>query len=246
MEDAVRRHLGAITPPVAAQIIRDRTNSIAVNDATVANLFVLNAAVIQPATKTLWHSTTMQPEAPFGEMLPFSVGADVSTPPPLAADPRLATPEMEREHAVVALARRAVRAFDAGDFATAGGIWDALAARAQPILHPDRLAWARAAVRWKGGDLDGADRLLAEVDLERAPFEIAACTQVGRAVIADQRGRREDAVAHYRHARDYLGTHPEYTDDQTEHLRTIVARGLEAPLAIDAVGPLPDLQYVPE
>ena len=44
-----------------------------INDSTVANLRVLNAVVVDPAARTIWHSTTMQPLAPFGEMVPLTV-----------------------------------------------------------------------------------------------------------------------------------------------------------------------------
>jgi hypothetical protein len=83
MEAVVRPHLGSITPEIAAQIPRDRSNSRYVNDSTVANLFVLNAAVIHPASKTLWQSTTMQLQAPFGETVLFSVAPGVTLPDPL-------------------------------------------------------------------------------------------------------------------------------------------------------------------
>jgi hypothetical protein len=245
MEAAVRPHLGAITPAVAAQILRDRSNSNYVNDNTVANLSVLNAAVLQPGTKTLWHSTTMQPQAPFGEMVPFSVAADVSAVPPLPAAPGLGGAAMQREAAVVAEARWAVRAYQAGDVAGAGAVWDGIAARQEPLLHPDRLAYARALVRLRQGKLDEADALLATVDAARAPFEVRATALALRAAIAAHRGRRDRATEYAAQARVYLDAHPEYTDGYTQALREAVGSGAVQPLTDKVLLDLPDLQRVP-
>ena len=246
MEAAVRPHVGRLTPTLAAEIIRDRSNSRWVNDPTVANLYVLNAAVIHPATKTLWHATSMQPEAPFGELVPFSAAPDLPPAAPIARDPRFGTPEIQREIAVVEEARWAVRRYADGDFSSAGAVWDNFAARGEPLLHPDRLAYVRGVVRWKEGKLDAADRLFATLDTNRAPFEVRASGAVGRAVIADQQGRRDDAIVWYRVAQSYLDGSPQYTDDYTQTLRRIAAAGLQEPQTADALADAPDLQYVPQ
>jgi hypothetical protein len=245
MEAAVRKHLGRITPAIAAAILRDRSSSRYVNDATVANPYVLNSAVIHPASKTLWHATSLQPEAPFGAMLPFSVGADVSTTPTIPADPRFNMPRMDAEEAVLREARRAVRSYADDDVAAAGAIWDALAADGDGVLHPDRLAYARGLVRWKQQRLDAADALFATLDSGRAPFEIRASGLVARAVIADQRDRRAEALAFYKRAGEYLSAYPQFTDGNTQGLRAIVARGMIAPQALQNLPTPPDLQYVP-
>ncbi len=245
MEAAVRPHLGSITPAVAARIIRDRANSAYANDATVANLTVLNSAVLHPASKTLWHSTTMQPFAPFGEMVPFSVAADVSTTPALPADPRLGMPETTHEAWVIDDARRAVGWYQDGEYVAAGIIWDGLAERGESVLHPDRLAYARAVVRLRQGQLEQADALLATVDTERAPFDVRARGYAYRGWIADQRGHRDQAVGFYQRARAYLDAHAEFTDGLTEQVRDLLAAGLSAPLTDAALTGIPDLQYVP-
>jgi hypothetical protein len=245
MEAAVQKHLGAITPTVAADIVRDRSSSRFVNDATVANLYVLNAAVIQPATKTLWHATSMQPEAPFGTMLPFSVGADVSATAPLPADARFGTAAMDTEQSVVRDARRAVRLYAAGDRAGAGAVWDGLVTTGDGILHPDRLAYARAIVRLEANRLHEADALFATLDSNRAPFEVRAAGLVGRAVIADQEGHRSDALTFYKTAGEYLNGYPQYTDAHTQQLRAVVTAGLATPQRLEALPDPPDLQYVP-
>jgi len=246
MEAAVRPHLGAITPAVAAQILRDRSNSPYVNDSTVANLAVLNSAVLHPASKTLWHSTSMQPLAPFGEMVPFSVGADVSGVPSLPADPRLGTPETEREVAEVREARRALHLWLDGDMTGASAIWDALAQGGEPLLHPDRLAYVRGMARLAQGQLDDADALLATVDETRAPVAVRAASQILRGIAADRRARRDEAVSFYRRALNTLDSHPEYTDNQTRAFRVLITAGLAAPQIKGPLAPMPDLQQVPE
>jgi hypothetical protein len=246
MEAAVRPHLGSITPDIAAQILRDRSNSPYVNDSTVANLSVLNAAVIQPAAKTLWHSTTMQPEAPFGEMVPFSVAAGVPLTHTLPADPRLGTAAMQHEAAVVQQMRQAARAFNAGKFVEAQRIWDDLARRGESILNPARLAYGRAAARIQRNQLTGADALLATIDPEHAPFDVALASAVDRGVIADRLGRRADAIGLYRQAAAYADAHPEYTDRFVAEMRAVITAGLSHPLDRGPFPETPALQAVPE
>jgi hypothetical protein len=246
MEAAVRPHLGSITPEIAAQILRDRSNSPYVNDSTVANLFVLNAAVIQPASKTLWHSTTMQPEAPFGEMVPFSVAAGVPLTHTLPADPRLGTPAMRHEVAVVKQMRRATRAFNAGKFAEAQRIWDDLAQRGESILNPARLAYGRAAARIRRDQLAEADALLATIDPKHAPFDVGLASAAYRGVIADRLGRRADAIGLYRQAVAYADTHAEYTDRLVAQIRALITAGLSHPLDSGPFPETPALQRVPE
>jgi hypothetical protein len=245
IEAAVQRRLGSITPLVAADIMRDRSNSAYVNEPVVANVNVLNAAVVQPRSRTLWHSTTMQPLAPFGEMVPFTVAADASSTPSLPADPRLGTPR-EHERQVVEEVRRAVRLFDEGQTADAGAVWDHLADAGESLLEPHRLAWARARVRWTMGKLPEADALLVDAARDGAPFEVRAHALVAQALIADREGRRADAVGLYREARAYLDAHPEYSDKfVVVPLAERIAAGIERPQTEGEFPRLGDLQYVP-
>ncbi len=246
MEAAARPNLGKITPQVAAEILRDRSNSPYVNESQVANTGVLNSTVVHPASRTLWHSTAKQPQAPFGEMLPFS---PVSTPPtaaPIPADPRFDSEEMRREAAVIADVRHAVRLFDEGQLAGAGAIWDRLAEEGERILQPHRITWARARahlalLRW-----DDADSLLASLDTDEAPFEIRAHALVARAWVADRTGRRNDALCLYRQAQAYLDAFPRYNHQFTiAPMRKWIADGIAGPLAAGRLPLLPHLQGVP-
>jgi hypothetical protein len=244
MEAAVRPHLGTLTPESATHVLRDRSNSRWVNDPTVANLFVLNAAVLHPASKTLWHATSMQPEGPFGSFLPFSVAPSAIGAQPLPPDPRFGTAEMDEEVAVISEARRAVRLYGDGDYRTAGEIWDTLATSNQHFLQPDRLAYARGVVRWLEGNSDSADRLFATLDSGRAPFEVRASGLLARAMIADQQGRRDQAKMFYRLSIEYIDGSPQYTDTHTEQLRSTATAGLTQ-ASMKAPAQIPDLQYVP-
>jgi hypothetical protein len=250
MEAAVRRHLGAITPDVAAGILRDRANSAFMNDSTVANLRVLNAVVVDPAARVMWHSTMPQPLAPFGEMVPLVVE---DAPPgshafaALPADPRLGGAALRREVEVVAAMRQAARLFTIGRVGDAGAIYDRLAAEGTSPLEPRRLAWARARVRWSTGRLAEAEALLAAADVDAAPFEVRAHAMVARAMVADRQGRRTQALDHYRAAAALLDAHPEYdAPSVVTPLRTWIRAGLAAPRAAARFPAMPDLQCIPQ
>lgn len=248
MEAAVRAHLGSIDPEAAAAILRDRSNTPYFNDATVANLRVLNAAVVDPRARRMWHSTAQQPLAPFGEMIPFDVeGEGVATDAPaIPADPRLDGPVLRRQVEIVAAMRQASRIFAGGRVGDAGALWDRLADDPASGLEPHRLAWARARVRWSTGRLAAAEDLLAHADVDDAPFEVRAHARVARALVADRRGRRAEAVDRYRAADAYLAAHPAYDARLVvAPLHRLIAAGLAAP-ATGSIPALPDLQCVPQ
>ena len=248
MEAAVRPHLGAIDPPTAAGILRDRANTPYMNDATVANLRVLNAVVVDPRARRLWHGTAQQPLAPFGAMVALDVDGEgvAAGVPPIPADPRLDGPVLRHQVAVVAAMRQASRLFAGGRVGDAGALWDRLAADPASGLEPHRLAWARARVRWSIGRLAEADDLLAVADVDAAPFEVRAHAGVARALVADRRGRRAEALAHYRAADAYLAAHSRYDAKLlVAPLHRLIDGGLRAPGA-GRMPALPDLQCIPQ
>ncbi len=244
MEVAVSARLGTITPEVASVILRDRSNSKYINESVVANASVFHSVIIHPASRTLWHSTVRQPQAPFGEMTPFALG-DNGAPPPLPADPRLGTPAMEQEKAVIAEARRAMRLFDEGAVEDALAIWDGFLDSREALLEPHRLAWARARARWTLGRLEEADAILAELDAESVPFDVRANALAVRALVLDRLDRREEALAIYRRAQAYLEDHVEYNDGLIAPLRGRIAAGLKAPQDGGPVPGTPSLQILP-
>jgi hypothetical protein len=233
MEEAVRAHLGRLDPTLAAAILRARGAGRWPNASHVANLYVLNAAVVHPASRTLWHATSMQPHAPFGAYLPFSprpVRDPEYGPPPIPADPWLASADRAREAEAIAAARAAIADFEAGRFAAAADGFARLAAAEPPVLDPVRLAWGQGLARWRAGDLAGAFAALAPIEAGLDRTDVAAHGLVARAQLADRLGRREDALRLYRAADAHLGAHPEFAEFLAP-LRPAVAAGLAAPAA---------------
>ncbi len=185
----------------------------------------------------------MKPLAPFGEMVPFSVATDVSTTPSLPADPRLGTPEMKHQAAVLSDLRRAVRLFNEGKIEESDAIWNHFAEDNEPLLQPHRLTWARARVRWTLGQLKEADTLLAGLDTDAAPFDVRAHAFIARALIADRIASRDAAIGLYRQAQAYLDAHPDYYDQITViPLRARIAAGLKATHPKGPMPATPDLQ----
>ena len=210
IETAVQRHLGGIGPETAAQILRDRSNSPYANDSTVANLRVLNSVVAQPGAGTVWHSTTVQPHAPFGEMVPFSIEAVRERPASLAADTRLGEGGLERERELVGHMRAAAALFDAGRVEEACAIWDRIAVASESSVEPYRLLWARGRARWTLRRWGEAESLLAQLDEEGAPVEVRAYGLVALGMVRDRMGKREEALAAYGRAETYLREHGEH------------------------------------
>jgi tetratricopeptide (TPR) repeat protein len=243
MESAVRPHLGQLTPETGARILRDRANSRYANAATVGNLAVLNPTVVHPASGVLWHSTTMQPHAPFGEFLPFSPSGEAPDAPVLPADPGFAAGRFREEAEQVNEARRAAELADAGFFPEATGLLDRLARLPDGRLDPARLAWARARGRWSQGQLDVAYEILGELEDLDAPFDVRAHGLTMRAILADRLGRRDDALRLYEMARSHLAKRPEFNVFADLHER--IALGLEAPQTEGALPETTDLMRIP-
>lgn len=246
MEAAARPHLGKITPEIAAGILRDRSNSPYINDSLVANTGALNSTVVHAASRTMWHSISQQPQAPFGEMLPFTPGDEAPSAASIPADPRFGGEEMEREASVLAGLRRAVRLCDEGDPAGSGAILDGIAKQNDPLLHPLRLTWARARIRLLLQRWEEAEKLLAPLDADETRFDILAPAIIARGWVCDNTGRRSDAVAHYRRALAYLDAHPQYKHQFTiAPMRGWIATGLKAPQTSGELPETPHLLGVP-
>jgi hypothetical protein len=226
MEAAVSRQLGALTPEGASRILRDRTGHAYPNSNSVGNLYVLNAAVVEPARGVLWHSTTMQPHAPFGAYRAFSPSSDVSGLPELPAAPVPA-----REAAAIAEARRAIQLQRGGRPADARPLWDALAAQSPPALDPARVALARGWNLADLGELAAADAALAAADVDAAALEVRLNARVARGLVADRDGRRADADAHFQSTVTEIDAHPEYTC--FARLRALAEAGTREPQSGD-------------
>jgi hypothetical protein len=225
MERAVERHLGALTPELAARVVRDRSGHPHANDNSVGNPAVLNAVVIHPARRVLWHSTTMQPLAAFGAYAPFSPSGEASDAPLLPPDPALANGAFAREAEVMGRARQALQSVLAGDLdAARAGFEEVLG---DPVLDPARTALAVAWTRHARGDLQGAFDVLAPAVEGGAAFDARAYGLVQRALLADALGRRDEALALYARAREHLDARPEF--NVFGALRERIAAGLAEP-----------------
>ncbi len=210
MERAVARHLPGLTPEAAVEILRDRSMHRWPNASNVANLAVLNAVVVQPASRTLWHSTAMQPFAPFGEFVGFTLAKGSTAPPSLPASPWLGSPAMERERAAVEQARSALHALFERRPADAQRTFAALLAETPPVLDDRRLALGEAYARFEQTDFAGAAAAVAPATAAGAPIDVQIYGLSLRALCADRLGRRADAVALHRAALALIQAHPEW------------------------------------
>jgi len=227
MEEAVKRHLGKITPEVATEILRDRVGDTPfANAASVANTHVLNPAVVHPASLTLWHSTTMQPHAPFGEFVPFTFDPDAD-PPTLPASEAFLSGEFDKEIEEINAARRAVELHRDGKYQEASEAWDALLVAGPSTLDTRRLALAVALTRENSGDNEAAYSALETATEEVSAFDVRGIAFISRGILADRLGRREDAVANFEAALEHFASRPEFT--AFAPMRGIAKSGLENP-----------------
>lgn len=210
IERAVASRAGHLTPESAADVLRDRETHPWPNASNVANLAVLNAAIVHPASRTLWHSTTMQPEAPFGEYVGFTLADGAADPRTIPASPVLESEAMARERSSVATARRALHALAEKRPADARPLLDALLAETPPVLDPARLALAAAVARFAQGDAAGAAQALAPATATGAPVDVRIYGLSLRALCADRMGQRAEAAAGHRETLALIDAHPEW------------------------------------
>lgn len=229
IEAAVAQRLGRLSPETAAEILRDRSTHPWPNASNVANLSVLNAAIVHPATRTLWHSTTMQPLAPFGAYVGFSLAKDAPAPPSVAASPLLASDEMARERATVERARRAFHALADERFDEAQAGFDALIAETPPVLDRSRLAIGAGWARFGRGDCDGVPAALAPALAPDAPVDVRIYATSLAALCADRSGRRDEAVRLHRETLATIQSHPEW--NVFEDVAALAQAGIEASVA---------------
>lgn len=228
MEAAVGKQVGRLTPEVAAEILRDRSTHPWPNASNVANLTVLNAAIVHPASRTLWHSTTMQPEAPFGEYVGFTLGKG-SAPPSIPASALLTGDAMARERIAVAMGREALHALAEKRPADALKGLETLLAAKPPVLDPARLALGLALARFQEGDVAGAAQALLPVTAADAPIDVQIYGLSLRALCADRLGHRDEAVALYRETLTLIEAHPEW--NQFEKVAAWAREGTQHSLA---------------
>jgi tetratricopeptide (TPR) repeat protein len=195
----------------------------------VANLFVLNAAIVEPARRILWHSDRIQPFAPFGSYIPIAIGDDAELPAPIPASPRLATDTHAREAAAIDRVRAARNARHvAGDLERSLALWELAAADPGP-LDPANLAIDHADSLLEAGRHEQAAALLKRAVGDDAGWDDRIHAALLLGVCADAAGERERAVARYTAAIALIEARPEFT--AYAKLRAIAERGRTAPLA---------------
>jgi hypothetical protein len=210
MEAAVARHLGRLTPEAAAEIVRDRSSHAWPNASTVGNLSVLNAAIVHPASRTLWHSNAMQPFAPFGEYVAFSLAADAPAPPNVAASAFLASDAAAREREAIATARAAMHALVEKRWSDAQQGFDALLRATPPVLDPARLAIGAGWARFGAGDCAAVSAALAPARAADTHVEMRIYATSLAALCADRLGDRERASNLHRETLAMIDAHPEW------------------------------------
>jgi hypothetical protein len=230
MERAVESRLGRLDALQAAEILRDRSGHPFANASVVGNLFVLNAAVVEPARGILWHSDAMQPYAPFGQYVPITIGDASEHPAPIPASPYLETEKYRREAAAVARVRAALAAHLMDDDAeTANELWELIFTDPPGDLDLSRisLGWAYSLVA-AGRFAEAASVLDTHVD-KASSREARIRAAMLKGACADGRGRREEAAAYYGVAAALMGEVPDLTVYVAP--RSLAERGMRRALA---------------
>jgi len=198
MERAVEPHLGRIDVARAARILRDRSGHEFPNASVVGNFFVLNAAIVEPARRTLWHSDVRQPYAPFGRYVPITIGDAADPGSPVPASSFLQTEAYRQEAAAVSRVRAAEDAHDIDrDVARANELWAEFFAEPTSSLDlsPISIGWAFSLVAEER--FDEAISVLDRHVGEGASREVRVVAALLKGTCADGLGLRDEAAASY-------------------------------------------------
>jgi hypothetical protein len=200
----------------------------------VGNLFVLNAAIVEPAKGLLWHSDGMQPYAPFGRYIPIAIADVPVTEIPVPASSFLGTAAHRREAAAVARVRAAQNAhYIDEDVARANDLWEELFADPPDNLDLSTISIGRAFSLVAADRFDAAISVLdAHVD-GSASRETRVFAALLKAVCEDGLGHRDDAAAHYGRAAALMAEVPEFSF--YDAMRALAATGRRRALAPEEV-----------
>jgi len=230
MEAAFAPHAGRLDARRAAEILRNREGHAHPNASIVGNLFVLNAAIVEPARRVLWHSDLIQPYAPFGRYVPIAIdghGADLE---PIAASAFLETDAYRDEAREIARVRAAWNAhLVSGDPARASALWAEVFADPPRHLDASVLALGYAYGLLAAERFEDCLSVLARHVGSDATREASVSSALLRGACEDGRGRRDDAVASYARATALMDEVP----DQTSYhgMRRLASTGRERPLS---------------
>jgi hypothetical protein len=224
MEAAFAPHEGRLDAARGAEILRNREGHAFPNASVVGNLFALNAAVLEPARRVLWHSDRIEPYAPFGSYVPIAIDGHGAGLRPVPASPFLETEAYRAEAQAIAAVRAALNAqLVAGDLQLANRRWAEIFADPPRQLDVSLLAlgWAYSLLK---------EERFAEcataLDTHVAPSasrEARTNAALLRGACADGQGERERAAASYARAAALMDEVPDYTS--YDFMRGVAAAG---------------------
>jgi hypothetical protein len=224
MEAAFAPHQGRLDPARGAEILRNREGHAFPNASVVGNLFALNAAVLEPARRVLWHSDLIEPYAPFGSYVPIAIDGHGEGLQPLPDSAFLKTEAYRAEAQAIAAVRAAVNAqLVAGDLQRANQLWAEIFAD-----PPQQLDVSLLALGWAYSLLQ--EERFAEcatvLDSHVAPAasrEARVSAALLRGACADGLGERDRAIASYDQANALMEEVPDYSS--YNFMRTLAATG---------------------
>jgi hypothetical protein len=212
VESATARFVGELTPMNAVEVLRDRSLHPWPNASNVGNLAVLNAAVVHPASRTLWHARSLQPVAPFGAYVGLSLGSAAPEPATIPASEWFGSAAMTREVAVVGQARRGLHDLREDRFASAFERFESVLGQNPPVLDPARIALAAGYAAFRAGEPKTAERRLAASVADDAPIDVRIYGLSLQALCADALGRRSDAAELHRRALTLIEANPQWNE----------------------------------
>jgi hypothetical protein len=224
MEAAFAPHDGRLDPARGAEILRNREGHAFPNASVVGNLFALNAAVLEPARRVLWHSDLIEPYAPFGSYVPIAMDGHGEGLQAVPASAFLNTEAYRSEARAVTAVRAALNAqLVGGDLERANQLWADIFADPPTQLDASLLAlgWAYSLLQQ-----ERFAECASALDTHVAPGasrEARVNASLLRGACADGLGERDRAIAGYSQAAALMDEVPDYTS--YDYLRGLVAAG---------------------
>jgi len=224
MEAAFAPHQGRLDPARGAEILRNREGHTFPNASVVGNLFALNAAVLEPARRVLWHSDRIEPYAPFGSYVPIAIDGHEEGLQAIPASAFLNTEAYRAEAQAIAAVRAALNAqLVAGDLERANQLWAEIFNDPPKQLDVSLLSlgWAYSLLKE-----ERFDECATALDTHVAPTvsrEARVNAALLRGVCEDGRGERDRAVASYNRAAALMDEVPNYSS--YDFMRGLAAAG---------------------
>jgi tetratricopeptide (TPR) repeat protein len=234
MEAAFAPHQGRLDPARGAEILRNREGHTFPNASVVGNLFALNAAVLEPARRVLWHSDRIEPYAPFGSYVPIAIDGHGEGLQPVPASAFLKTEAYRAEAQAIAAVRAALNAqLVAGDLERANQLWAELFNDPPTQLDVSLLALGWAYSLLQEERFDECATALGTYVAPTASREARVNAALLRGVCEDGRGERDRAVASYARASALMDEVPDYSS--YDFIRGLAAAGQAHALAPEDV-----------